>query len=512
MRPILSVLTACLLVCPHAFAAEPADAKPKPNIVYILCDDLGYGDVHCLNPERGKIATPNLDRLRSEGMAFTDCHSSSSVCTPSRYSILTGRYAWRSSLQKGVLSGYSPPLLAADRLTVPALLKQQGYTTACIGKWHLGMNLPKKQPSPKITDGPTTRGFDRYFGISASLDMPPYAFIENDHFTEPVTTVKKIYKRPGPAAAGFEAVKVVPTLTLKAVDFINEQAKTKTPFFLYLPLPSPHTPILPNAEWQGKSRLGKYGDYVMETDWAVGQVLAALDKAGVAGNTLVMFTSDNGCSRAAGIPEMEAKGHYPSAQFRGSKSDIWDGGHRIPFLVRWPGTIKADSHSEQIVCLSDLLATCADIFGAKLPDNAGEDSVSLLPALLGTDKAPLHDAIVNHSIEGRFAIRQGNWKLELCAGSGGWSSPKDVAAVRAGLPPIQFYNMHDDVGEKVNLEKQDPELIARLTKLLEKYVADGRSTPGVPQKNDAAVDISKNHLNNPAKTKRVRRQAEAVGD
>ncbi len=241
------------------------------------------------------------------------------------------RYNWRTRLQSGVLNGYSEPLIAADRLTVPALLKQQGYTTACFGKWHLGMGIARGEPSPVISDGPTTRGFDSYFGISASLDMPPFAFIENDRFTEPLTTTKK-WQRSGPAAASFEAVDVLPTLARKAVEFISTQAKTEKPFFLYMPLNAPHTPIVPTKQWQGKSGLGSYGDFVMETDWAVGEVLAALDQAGVGGNTLVIMTSDNGCSKAAGIAQLQSQGHYPSADMRGSKADIFDGGHRIPFI------------------------------------------------------------------------------------------------------------------------------------------------------------------------------------
>jgi hypothetical protein len=329
MPYVLSLFVAALFASPAALIA--ADAA-MPNLVYILCDDLGYGDVHCLNPERCKIATPQMDRLASQGMIFTDAHSSSSVCTPTRYGVMTGRYNWRTHLQKGVLNGFSEPLIAADRLTVPELLKQHGYTTACIGKWHLGMGIERRKPSPVITDGPTTRGFDSYFGISASLDMPPFAFIENDRFTEPLTTTKK-WQRTGPAAESFEAVDVLPTLTQKAVEFIGAQAKSGKPFFLYMPLNSPHTPIVPTKQWQGKSSLGSYGDFVMETDWAVGEVLDALDKAGVGGNTLVILTSDNGCSKAARIDQLQEKGHYPSANLRGSKADIFDGGHRIPFIT-----------------------------------------------------------------------------------------------------------------------------------------------------------------------------------
>ena len=302
-------LLAALLLAP--FAGLVAAEISKPNIVFILADDMGYGDVQCLNPQRGKVATPHLDKLAAQGMTFTDAHSSSSVCTPTRYSILTGRYNWRSRLQSSVLDGYSAPLIAADRLTVPALLRQHGYTTACIGKWHLGMSIPEGEPSPAIPAGPTMRGFDCFFGISASLDMPPFAYIENDRFTEPLTT-KKTWLRTGAAAASFEAVDVLPTLAGKSADYIAAQAKTGKPFFLYLPLTSPHTPILPSRAWQGKSSIGKYGDFVMETDWSVGEVMAALEKAGISKNTLVIFTSDNGCSKAAKITEMEAKGHFPA--------------------------------------------------------------------------------------------------------------------------------------------------------------------------------------------------------
>jgi len=462
------------------FLACAACAAEKPNIVYVLCDDLGYGDLHCLGGARSKIATPNADRLASQGMIFTDAHSSSAVCTPTRYGILTGRYNWRTRLQSGVLLGYSEPLIAADRLTVPALLRQLGYATAAIGKWHLGMDTSKSPTELAVKDGPTTRGFDYYFGISASLDMPPFAFIENDRFTQAPTATKK-WLRSGPAAPDFEAVDVLPTLTRKACEQIGQRAAEKKPFFLYLPLTSPHTPIVPTKKWQGRSGLGAYGDFVMETDWALGEVMAALEKNGVADNTLLIFTSDNGCSPAAGIPDLERQGHFPSEHRRGHKADIYDGGHRIPFLARWPGKVKPGTTSDQLICLTDLMATCADILGAKLPDNAGEDSVSILPALRGETYPRV---VVHHSIQGMFAIREGNWKLELCRGSGGWSKGDDGE-------PIQLYDMTKDVGERANEHKAHPEIVARLTKLLEKYIAEGRSTPGAPQKNDAAVEIHK---------------------
>jgi len=501
MKSLLILATAWpfLLLAPQL---APAEATKRPNIVYVLCDDLGYGDVHCLNPQRGKIVTPHIDRLAKQGMIFTEAHSSSAVCTPSRYGILTGRYNWRSPLQHGVLEGYSPPLIAADRLTVPKLLHSAGYDTACIGKWHLGMTMPQKQTGQKrkaagpaaegkegtpdldkmIADGPTTRGFDYYFGISASLDMPPFAFIENDRFTE-APTVEKQWLRKGPAAASFEAIDVLPTLAGKAVNYLAARAADKKPFFLYLPLNSPHTPILPSRAWQGKSGLGKYGDFVMETDWALGEVLAALDRHGLAENTLLVFTSDNGCSPAANPPALERQGHYPSADRRGYKADAWDGGHHIPFVVRWPGVVRPGSRCEQLVCLNDLMATCAAMLEKTLPDNAGEDSVSILPLLRGEDRA-VHEAVVHHSINGRFAIRDKCWKLLLCPGSGGWSQPKDPAAEKQGLPPVQLYDMTADVGERNNLQAEHPEEVRRLTELLKKYIDNGRTTPGKRQEND----------------------------
>ncbi|MCX6880541.1 MAG: arylsulfatase [Verrucomicrobia bacterium] len=487
--------------------AMRSPGKP-PNIVYILCDDLGYGDVKCLNPQ-GKIATPNIDRLAGAGMVFTDAHSGSSVCTPTRYGIITGRYCWRTRVQQGVLEGYSQRLIAPGRVTVASLLKQAGYTTACFGKWHLGMDWALTNGDPSgdkirnaanvdfgnpVKGGPSDCGFDDFYGIAASLDMPPYVYIENDKAVSIPTEITNEGGRPGLTATGFKAVEVLPTLTRKTVGYIDRQcagAKNDKPFFIYLPLNSPHTPIVPSAEWRGKSTLGRYGDFVMETDWAVGEVMAALERNGIADHTLVIFTSDNGCSPAAGIPELESKGHSPNHIFRGHKADIWDGGHRIPFICRWPGKIKAGSNSSQLTCLTDLMATCAEIAGLKVPDDAGEDSVSMLPALLGRDAGPLREAVVHHSIEGKFAIRQGNWKLELCPGSGGWSKPKEADASKQGLPKVQLYDMSGDVGESVNVQDQHPDLVERLTRLLEKYVAEGRSTPGAAQKNDVMVDIWK---------------------
>jgi arylsulfatase A-like enzyme len=521
--PTLGILALLPGLAVSNLAAETT-LPPRPNIVYILCDDLGYGDVKCLNP-KGKISTPNIDKLASQGMIFTDAHSSSAVCSPARYGIMTGRYNWRSRLKSGVLGGMSPRLIEPGRLTVPAFLKQHGYHSAAIGKWHLGMDWPLKagaQPfddtiekgeegwrvdfTKPIRNGPNSVGFDYYFGISGSLDMVPYTFIENNRVVKLPTGDKSFplmlgrtrgTSRPGPAAADFEARDVLPALTRTAVKYIGQRAaaaKRGQPFFLYLPLNAPHTPIAPTREWQNKSGMNPYADFVMEVDAEVGKVISALQKNGLARNTLLIFTSDNGCSPQADIPELLAKGHNPSYEFRGAKADIFDGGHHIPFIARWPEQIEAGSASDQLICLNDLLATCADMLGQKLPEDAAEDSVSILPALRGRAKHPLREAVVHHSVNGSFSIRQKNWKLELCSDSGGWSAPQPGSAEAKRLPPIQLYDLSSDIGETTNVQEKHPEIVARLTKLLEKYVADGRSTPGTPQSNTGEVNIWRGRL------------------
>ena len=500
LRPLI---LAAALACPAITLLRAAD---QPNILYILADDLGYGDVRALNPARGKIATPNLDRMAAEGMVFSDSHSGSSVCTPTRYSIMTGRYSWRTSLVSGVLGGVSPPLIDEDRLTVAELLKSRGYQTSCIGKWHLGLEWTKwenpadrkKHPgwrfdfTQPFRRGPLSCGFDSFFGISASLDMEPFAFIENDRLTA-APTARKTWVREGPAAPDFEAVDVLPALTKRTVEHIGRyaaDAKNGKPFFIYLPLASPHTPIVPTPEWQGKSGLGDYADFVMQTDACVGEVLAALEKNGVAKNTLVVMTSDNGCSPAAGFKGLEKQGHFPSGDFRGTKADIWEGGHRVPFIVRWPAKVKAGSKSASAICLSDFMATAAEITGAKLTDAAAVDSFSFLPELLGTGTST-RASVVHHSINGQFAIRKGRWKLAFCSGSGGWSKPGDVQAAKSGLPAVQLFDLTTDIAEKTNLQAENPEIVRELTAEMAAIVANGRSTPGAVQKNDTEVNFRK---------------------
>jgi arylsulfatase A-like enzyme len=346
-----------------------------------------------------------------------------------------------------------------------------------------------------IAHGPNSVGFDYFYGISASLDMSPYVYIENDRFTQVPTKAteampKPAYHRAGPIADDFAFEEVLPRLTDKAVEYIRQRAQADPPFFLYFPMTGPHTPIVPTKDFKGRSGLGVYGDFCMEVDALAGRVFEAVREAGIAENTLIIFTSDNGCSPSADFPHLESQGHYPSAQFRGMKADIFDGGHRVPFLVSWPGRIPAGSSSDEIICHTDFMATCADLLGQALPDTAGEDSVSLLPVLLGQPYTPpLREAVVHHSIKGNFAIRQGKWKLEFCPGSGGWSDPKPGSPEALKLPPIQLYDLSRDIGETTNVQADHPEVVARLRRLLEQYIVEGRSTPGQPQPNTGEVRL-----------------------
>jgi arylsulfatase A-like enzyme len=510
------LLSLCALWGPPLCAAE----RP-PNVVVILADDLGYGDVHALNPA-GKIPTPNLDKLAASGLTFTDAHSPSAVCSPTRYGLLTGRYCWRTPLKSGVLGGLSPRLIEPGRETLASLLKKRGYHTGAVGKWHLGVDWVVKpgksvtrlniEPREQVrnvdyakpfTNGPTAVGFDYYFGISGSLDMVPYTFLENDRVTKlpteersfPLTAGRKRgHTRLGPAAPGFEASDVLPEETKHAVSYIDKQAdaaKKGTPFFLYLPFNSPHTPIVPAKDWQGRSGLTPYADFVMEVDASVGAVLAALDRHKLADDTLVIFTSDNGCSPQANFPELQKLGHDPSHIFRGTKADIYEGGHRVPFFVRWPGHVKPGTTSDRLVCLSDIFRTCAEVGGATVPQNAGEDSYSFISAWDAENTDPVRKSIVHHSVNGSFAIRRGKWKLCLCPGSGGWSYPRPNRDDTSKLPPVQLFDMNADVEEETNMQAQHPEIVAALTRLLELQVATGRSTPGAPQKNTTPVEIWK---------------------
>jgi arylsulfatase A len=509
MKPV-SLFCLILLGALMALGSGTVSAAPRPNILLILADDLGYGDVQCNNPRRGRIPTPNIDRLAAQGMRFTDAHTSSGVCSPTRYTLLTGRYHWRTRLQAGIVNYLEGPLIAPDRLTLAALLKQHGYRTAAIGKWHLGWDwsisqeqrplfAPGRAVTPPVTEahraawkevyarpiggGPTTRGFDTYFGTDVP-NWPPYCFIENDRTVGipgeflPADQFKNhLASLGGPALPGWKLEGILPALTDRACAFIERSAKQPEPFFLYLPLTTPHTPLAVNREWQGKSGLGTYGDLVMETDAAVGRVLAALDRSGAADKTIVIFTSDNGCAPLVGVKNLEAQGHFPSGPLRGYKADVWEGGHRVPFIVRWPGVVKAGSHCDQLVMQADFMATFAEVLGAKLPANAGEDSFSLLPLLRGADK-PIRQHAISHASSGLPSLRQGSWKIIF-----GAPAPAEASGAK-----VQLYNLAADLGETTNLAAERPALVAELTAVMDRLVNEGRSTPGAKQTNDVNVN------------------------
>jgi arylsulfatase A len=478
------MMNAALLVAVVAplLAAEPA--RRPPNVVVILADDLGYGDLRCYNKD-SKIPTPNLDRLASRSLRFTDAHTPSAVCTPTRYGLLTGRYCWRTGLKRGVLNGYSPALIEAKRLTLPSLLKRQGYVTAGFGKWHLGLgDSPKTDFTKALRPGPCSVGFDTFFGIPASLDMPPYLFIDNQGVLEAATeTIADSamrrnngggFWRGGAIAPHFKHAEVLPAITDRAVKFCRKQSADK-PFFLYLALTGPHTPWMPTEDFRGKSKAGFYGDFVAQVDASVGRVLKALDDAKLSDNTLLIFTSDNG---AHWLPaDIEKWGHRANDGLRGQKSDLWDGGHRVPFIVRWPGRVTEGGTSKELICLTDVLATVAEVVGVKLPADAGEDSFSILPVLRGEKRdRPIREAIVHHSGDGTFAIRQGAWKLATALGSHGFSVPRDIKP-KPGEAKGQLYNLDDDPREQKNLWLEKPEMVARLTALLDRYKREGRSRP-----------------------------------
>lgn len=486
----------------------------RPNLVYVLVDDLGIGDVSCFNPD-SKIHTEHIDALAAQGIRFDDCHSTSAVCSPSRYGLLTGRYNWRSRLKSSVLPGLSPHLIENGRMTVADLLRSAGYRTACVGKWHLGMDwstkegyeLPKtyqdvfSKPQPEdgvdytkpVTNGPNARGFDYYYGMPASLDQPPFVHMENDRVVTPPDHMVGMkgfnHADPelnttleyGPAEPGFDPRNIVPEMDNKVLELLDEFAKDDQPFFLYYPTLAVHGPLVPTEEYEGRSGLGLYGDFVLQLDGFIGRLTRKLDETGLAENTILIFTSDNGCSTVADYPKLHAFGHHPSYIYRGTKGDIWDGGHRIPFVLRWPGHAPANTVCSQTSCLVDLMATLSELLGIALPDSAGEDSCSELALWQGGDE-PVREYTVHHSLLGNFSIRKDQWKLEMCAGSGSFNPPvegKDTA----GMPPVQLYNMEEDPGETTNLCDAHPELVAQLREKLVDYILSGRSTPGAPQEN-----------------------------
>ncbi len=481
-------------------------AKKQPNIIYILADDLGFGDISAYD-EGSKIKTNNIDKLCNEGMSFTDSHTSSSVSSPSRYSIMTGRYNWRTRMQQSIVPAFGDPLIESDRVTVADILSDKGYNTAIIGKWHLGLGWHRASDNEKdvlyqdLKSSPNDLGFDYSFITSASLDFPPYVFIRNHSFTEPIIGTieeqrenKMEFHRGGAIAKGFDLHTALECFTQESLTYIKEKATDDKPFFLYFPLTAPHTPILPPQEFQGRSGTNAYGDFVLYVDDIVGRVMQAVKEAGIEDETIIIFTADNGCSQSADIEALEQMGHYPNSIYRGAKTDIFDGGHRVPFIVKWKGTVKAGSRCDAPISLVSFMGTAADIVGAELPENSAEDSYSILPLLKGKkmDVPP----IILHSVRGFFALRSGDWKLSACPHSGGKSYPNMFQYENdKTLTKMQLFNMSEYAGVReeptVNQYLNEPEIAEQMYELLKEMVYNGSTRKGAVGTNDAKVVIDK---------------------
>lgn len=477
-----------------------------PNVVVILADDFGVGDIQAHYPDN-KIPTPYLDRLVREGMSFDDAHSSSAVCSPTRYGLLTGRYNWRTRLQEWVIAAYEPPLIAASRPTVAGFLRQHGYHTGCIGKWHLGWDWPGPQTAQMtakrngqaflkwnldqpIPGGPVDRGFESYFGVDLP-NLPPFTYIENDRAVpipnasfmpdENEGIVLPTRFRGTPAAPNWRLQDILPTITRRAVRYIHDHGGNEMPFFLYFSLTSPHEPVVPSEAFRGKSGIAPIADFVMETDWAAGQILEAIDAAGITKDTIVIFTADNGHSHYTGWQDLIDAGHQPSGPYRGHKGDIWEGGHRVPLVVRWPERVSAGSHSDQLVCLTDLFATLADVMGQDLPANGAEDSLSFLPVLEGQPTQAARTSLVSHSNFGEFAYRAGNWKLVFKLGG------KNLEASRGKPTVAELYNLEDDIAEAKELSGSHRERVQQMTEEFQRLIQRGATRPGIEAVNDTHV-------------------------
>ena len=496
----------------------------QPNVILMFIDDLGYGDLSCFN-ENSKLKTPHIDSLCAHGVQLTDCHSTSALCTPSRYGLMTGRYNWRSRLKQSVLPGGAAPLIEEGRSTLATMFKKHGYYTAAVGKWHLGLGWERKSIDGKeygiedevreklkvpgaegfLLDGmgidftkplkvsPNDYGFDYFFGTAASLDQPPYTYIENrqalavpDHVTgvfpldRTGATQQQLWQR-GPAAPGYDFEKVIPDMNNKVLEIIDAHADDAKPFFLYYPTHAVHGPLLPPADFKGKSGLNAYGDMVLYLDYLVGTIQDKLREKGIEDNTIFIFASDNGCSGVADYPYLTAHGHNPSYVFRGKKTDIYEGGHRIPAIISWPDKYKEAGACDQMTCLSDLYATFAELLGEEIPDNAGEDSISLMPALHENKK--VRNSVVHSSGNGSFSIRTQDWKLELCRDAGSGMDKSVFEPTTSEEVPYQLYNLTDDISEKRNVAAEHPDICLAMMEELMAIVENGRSIAGAPQEN-----------------------------
>lgn len=479
--------------------APPTQPKDHPNIVFILADDMSYDSVSAFNDELGTMQTPRIDRLVKEGMTFTDGHSASAVCTPTRYGLLTGRHCWRTRLKSQVLWPYGQPLLRNEELTLPELLKEAGYNTGMVGKWHLGLHWKTKEgkvANSNINDddrpwtgaaekikateatidwsracsgGPRDHGFDHWFGVGVP-NFPPYIWIDHDKVmaTPTVPKPKEMFGSDGLMVKGWKLEDILPGLRDAACKWITESAKKDEPYFLYMPLTSPHTPISPSKEFAGRTKL-PYIDFVIETDDVVGRVLDAVEKTGEADNTIVIFTADNGTASAANFKQLVEHGVNVRNNFRAHKASIYEGGHRVPLIVRWPKHITPGSRIDQTVCLNDFMATFAEMTGRKLKPSEGVDSTSILPLITGkATELPDRPCVVSHSYSGQYAIRDGEWKLILPMKKG---------------DPFQLYNLKQDQKETENLASQEEKRVKVMTATLMAYVKNGRSTPGPKQQN-----------------------------
>lgn len=499
---IAATVLAGLLAGPLSSATQPA----RPHVLLIYTDDQGYGDVSALNP-KSRFQTPNLDRLVREGMAFTDAHSSDTVCTPSRYGLLTGRYSWRTRMKNGVMGAEGEGLIAEGRTTLASMLRDSGYRTAMVGKWHLGMtfhgNKGNRDWSRPVLDGPVDKGFDYFYGIPASMNYGVLTYIENRRILDPPTlwTQKKAnelaiadyritppYERTRASgelevAPSFDDQQVLTVFTKRAVQWLDDFASEggDEPFFLYVAYTSPHKPVIPIPEFQGKSEAGAYGDFMMETDAHIGSLLEALDRNEMTRDTLVLVTSDNG-PETTYRERLRRFGHASAGGLRGGKRDLYEGGHRVPFIVRWPAVVKPRQRSSDLVCQTDLLATMAEVLDWELEPDEAEDSVSFLPILKG-EQRPTRPPVIHHSSAGYFAIRDRRWKLNMIRGSGGSLAPRIVEA-KPGEPQFELYDISADLAETNNVASQEPGVVSRLRDEITRIVTTGRSTAGPPADND----------------------------
>ncbi len=460
--------------------------KKSPNIIIILADDMGYGDVQSFN-SNSEIPTPNLNKLSDEGIMFTDAHTPSSICTPTRYGLLTGRYCWRTSLKRGVLKGYSPPLIKEDRVTVASYLKGRGYKTGIVGKWHLGLGFhqdtivkgderEKFDLTKKLYSSPNNYGFDYSYVLPASLDFEPYLYVKNyevveTEFDSVQTTSFPYYWRKGIKSKSLEFNRVLDDFLLEAKNFVIREAKSKQPFFLYFPLTAPHMPVIPTEKFKGTTGKGPYGDFISQVDWTAGEVFKLLEALDIADNTLVIFTSDNGSAmrriNSTTDPDhvidetlkyYNANNHQANSLLRGIKGDAFEGGHRVPFIVKWPAKFSGGKKVNETICLTDIFETLVDVTGGTKPQRNAEDSYSFFPVLLGEKPKVERPPVIHHSGRGMFAIRQGDWKMILGNGSGARTKP-------VGVPfqePYQLYNIEDDVTESNNLIEQEIEVVKKL--------------------------------------------------